>query len=108
MTRIFVGNLPYDMCESQLRVTFERYGRVASVRIPTDLATRQSRGFGFVNMPSLDDADEAITRLSGTSIKGRELTVNEARDHRNDGPAAADANCARSRALQMFDELLSG
>ena len=107
MTSIFVGNLPYDTCESELRSAFERYGRVASVRIPTDQATRKSRGFGFVIMPSLDDADEAIARMSGASIKGRALTVNEARHERNERPGQSGANSERSRALRIFNELLS-
>ena len=56
---IFVGNLPFNVREEDLRQAFERFGRVASVRIMTDPSTSQCRGFAFVSMPSLDDADEA-------------------------------------------------
>ena len=79
MTSIFVGNLSYDTSESALLATFERYGRVRSVRVPTDAVTGKSKGFAFVDMPSLDDADEAIKRLNGSSLAGRTIVVNEAR-----------------------------
>ena len=106
MTNIFVGNLPYDICESQIQCAFERFGRVASVRISKDRATQRSRGFGFVRMPFLDDADEAIKRLSGVSIGGRNLTVNEAQPDRPNGPRNTDQNTSRNQALKMFSDLL--
>jgi len=107
MTDIFVGNLPFKVCETDLRRTFERYGRVASVRIMTDPKTNNSRGFAFVRMPYLDDADEAIKRLSGITMQGRRLTVNESRDARADQrPAESQGeNSHRSAALQFFDAL---
>lgn len=79
MTTIFVGNLSYQTTESELRNVFDRYGRVSSVRVMTDRASGTARGFAFVNMPSLDDAEEAIVRLNGSSLAGRSMTVNEAR-----------------------------
>lgn len=79
MTRIFVGNLSYRATESDLRNAFEPYGRVAGVRIVTDRCTGRPRGFGFVDMPQLDDADEAITRLNNSTFCGRPILVNEAR-----------------------------
>ena len=106
MTNIFVGNLPYDISESQLQRTFERFGRVSSVRLSTDRDTQRSRGFAFVRMPSLDDAEEAITRLSGVVIDGRKLTINEAQPDKPNGPRAADRNASRHQALKMFDDLL--
>lgn len=102
MTNIFVGNLPYNVDESELRREFEQFGRVASVRIVTDPATNRSRGFGFVSMPSLDDADEAITGLSGRSLRGRRLTVNESQ---NDRPRDESHNSARAQALNFFAAL---
>lgn len=104
MTSIFVGNLPYDASEDEIRRIFERFGRVASVRIMTDRTTNRSRGFGFVRMPLLDDADEAIRRLAGIAMHGRRLTVNESEDYPRTN-SVCDDKSARSSALQMFDLL---
>ena len=106
MTSIFVGNLPYDATEQELRAVFERHGRVSSVRIMTEQSTHRSRGFGFVRMP-LDAADEAIQRLSGVAMNGRQLTVNESQDRSGNSRDAVQNNSARSSALQMFDQLCS-
>ncbi len=80
MTNIFVGNLAYQTTEADLRATFERFGKVLSVRMMTDQSTGKSRGFAFIGMPSIDDADEAIVQLNGKSFQGRPLVVNEARE----------------------------
>ena len=85
MTNIFVGNLSYDATDRDLRSTFERYGHVSSAQVITDRGTGKSRGFGFVRMPNLDDADEAIPRLNGASICGRRIAVNVAND-RDESP----------------------
>lgn len=105
MSRIFVGNLPYDAREPELRRRFERYGRVASVRIVCDPGTNRSRGFAFVDMPSLDDADEAIERLAGISMGGRQLTINESKDDRRSPSRVPREKSARQSALEMFDAL---
>jgi len=106
MPNIFVGNLPFDAEESQLRQTFERYGRVTSVRMATDRATNRPRGFEFVYMPSLDDADEAITRLAGTSMGGRRLTINEAQtDVRPLTESQRDAKEKTNALLKLFSSL---
>jgi RNA recognition motif-containing protein len=78
MTQIFVGNLTYTVSENDLTRAFEPYGRVSSVRIMTEPGTGRSRGFAFVSMPRFEDADEAIHRLNGTSLCGRNLVVNQA------------------------------
>lgn len=106
MTSIFAGNLPHDLGESQLRQAFEQFGRVASARIATDPGTRRSRGFGFVRMPVLDDADEAITRLSGASIGGRTLTVNEAREDRPNVSCNGEQVFNRGRARDRSAAIL--
>jgi len=80
MTKIFVGNVPYQMTDRELRSAFERYGRVSNVSVPTDRTTGRPRGIAFVSMPRLDDADEAIARMNGASLGGRRLVVNEAED----------------------------
>ena len=80
MNSIFVGNLPYTACETDLRRLFERHGRVASVRIMTEPGSDRSRGFAFVHMPRIEDAEEAISCVSGVEMNGRRLTVNESQD----------------------------
>ena len=87
MTQIFVGNLAYGTSERELRSAFETYGNVSSVRMVSDHQTGKSRGFAFVAMPYWVDADEAITRLNGTTVAGRQLVVNEA--HGNSNPISS-------------------
>jgi len=80
-TRLYVGNLPFDVDETQLRGLFEKDGRqVSEVKIIMDRDTGRPRGFAFVEMGSQADASGAISALNGTEVGGRALTVNEARD----------------------------
>ncbi len=76
---IYVGNLSYRTTEDDLRVAFEAYGTVSSASIVMDRETHRSRGFGFVEMPSDEEALEAIQGLNGADLGGRALKVNEAR-----------------------------
>lgn len=76
---IFVGNLNFTTTEDELRDAFAQYGEVSSARIIQDRETQRSRGFGFVEMPDDNDAQEAIRQLDGTQMAGRDLRVNEAR-----------------------------
>jgi RNA recognition motif-containing protein len=76
--RIYVGNLSYETTENDLTALFEQVGQVDSVNIITDRDTGRPKGFAFVEMGS-DDAEKAIAQLNGTDVKGRTLTVNEAR-----------------------------
>ena len=76
---IYVGNMPREMGEQELREAFEAHGEVTSARVIKDRYTGESRGFGFVEMPDKAEAQAAISALSGTEVKGRTLTVNEAR-----------------------------
>jgi RNA recognition motif-containing protein len=78
-TKIYVGGLPYSTTEAQLNDLFTAHGTVQSARIITDKFTGQSRGFGFVEMGSAEEAKKAITALNGTQFEGRTLTVNEAK-----------------------------
>jgi RNA recognition motif-containing protein len=73
------------MTEDQLRQEFEQYGEVASCSIVTDKTTGQSKGFGFLEMPSSEEAAAAITGLNGHEIQGRKLNVNEARPREGGG-----------------------
>ena len=80
-TRLYVGNLPFDVDEAQLRGLFEKDGRqVSEVKIIMDRDTGRPRGFAFVEMGSQADASSAISALNGTEVGGRALTVNEARE----------------------------
>ncbi len=80
-TRLYVGNLPFDTDEAQLRTLFQEGGRqVSEVKIITDRDTGRPRGFAFVEMGSQEDADAAINSLNGREVGGRALTVNEARE----------------------------
>jgi RNA recognition motif-containing protein len=76
--RIFVGNLSYQTTESDLTDLFEQAGEVESATIITDRDTGRSKGFAFVEMGS-ENAEKAIAQFNGSDLKGRALTVNEAR-----------------------------
>lgn len=79
MKNIYVGNLSFNAAEHDLESAFGSYGRVDRVHIVRDRETGQSRGFAFVEMSNDDEAENAIRALNGTSIQGRNVTVNEAR-----------------------------
>jgi RNA recognition motif-containing protein len=83
---IYVGNLPYDLTQDELKDVFAAYGDVATVNIITDKMTRRSKGFAFIEMPDKATAEEAVGKLNGFSLKGRNITVSEAkpRTERND------------------------
>lgn len=76
---IYVGNLSHDATEVDLRQAFEAFGQVESINIVKDRFSGESRGFAFVEMPSRSEAQAAITGLSGKTVKGRSVTVDEAR-----------------------------
>jgi RNA recognition motif-containing protein len=76
---IYVGNLSSDVSEDDLRQAFEAFGQIESVTIIKDKYSGESRGFGFVEMPSKSEAQSAIDDLNGKDLKGQNLIVNEAR-----------------------------
>ena len=76
--RLYVGNLSYTTTEESLREAFEEHGAVESATIVTDRDTGRPRGFGFVEMPSSEEAQHAIDAMNGQQLDGRPLTVNEA------------------------------
>jgi RNA recognition motif-containing protein len=76
---IYVGNLAFAITDDELRQAFEAYGKVDTATIIKDKYSGQSKGFGFVEMPSGDEARAAIEGLNGQELKGRNLNVNEAR-----------------------------
>jgi RNA recognition motif-containing protein len=81
---IYVGNLPYNVVEEDLREIFEEYGEVASVKIISDKLTGRSKGFGFVEMDDEQEAKKAIDELNNAEISGRNIKVNESRPKSND------------------------
>jgi RNA recognition motif-containing protein len=84
-TRLYVGNLSYDTTEQELQELFAQAGSVQDVSLPTDRNTGRMRGFGFIQMGSDDDAQEAIRRFNGFVLRDRQLTVNEARPREERG-----------------------
>lgn len=78
-TKLYVGNLSYDMNKNDLEQMFAAHGTVTSVQVITDRETQRSKGFGFVEMGSDQEAQAAIAALNGKEVDGRALTVNEAR-----------------------------
>jgi cold-inducible RNA-binding protein len=82
---IFVGNLNWETTEDELEQLFAPYGTVERVQILLDRETGRSRGFGFVEMPNRNEAQAAIAELNGMEVRGRPLTVNEARDREGRG-----------------------
>jgi len=76
---IYVGSLSYKATEEDLKKEFEGFGQVESVNIVKDRYSGESRGFGFVDMPNKDEAQSAIEGLNGRELKGRKISVNEAR-----------------------------
>jgi cold-inducible RNA-binding protein len=77
--KLYVGNLPYNAAEPELRALFEQVGEIADVTVITDRETGRSKGFGFVEMATEEGAQEAIRRFNGFQMNNRPLTVNEAR-----------------------------
>jgi RNA recognition motif-containing protein len=82
---IYVGNISRTATDQDLKEAFEAFGAVQSVAIIKDKFSGESRGFGFVEMPNKEEGDKAISGLNGKDVKGRTLTVNEARP-RTDRP----------------------
>jgi RNA recognition motif-containing protein len=86
MKKIYVGNLPFSFNEVELRELFAQFGKVVSGRIVIDKFTNKSKGYGFVEMGTIDEATRACAGLHGTTIESRSLTVSIARS----GVAAPD------------------
>lgn len=81
--RLYVGGLPYRTNEQDLISLFEQIGSVTSATVITDRETGRSKGFGFVDMGSDEEGQNAISQLNGTTLDGRTITVNEARERQN-------------------------
>jgi RNA recognition motif-containing protein len=84
-SKLYVGNLAYSMSDESLQTRFSEYGNVVSAKVMMDRDSGRSKGFGFVEMSSSDEAQAAIRGLHGKSIEGRDLVVNEARPKESSG-----------------------
>jgi RNA recognition motif-containing protein len=80
---IYVGNLAADVTDNDLRTAFEAHGEVTSAKVISDMFTRQSKGFGFVEMPEETSARAAIAELNHKELKGKPIIVNEARPNKD-------------------------
>src|SRR5918912_97114 len=83
--KLYVGNLPYQVRDSDLEQAFSQFGQVTSAKVMMERETGRSKGFGFVEMGSDAEAQAAITALNGQQMGGRPLTVNEARPKEGGG-----------------------
>lgn len=83
--KLYVGNLPFDTTEADLRGLFEQHGAVQSVNVISDRETGRSRGFGFVEYEDADSAEKAQRALDGHDFGGRSLRVNEAHERSGGG-----------------------
>jgi RNA recognition motif-containing protein len=79
-TNIYVGNLTFDTTSADLETLFSSHGSVEKAQVITDRDTGRSRGFGFVEMSSSEEANAAISALNGHNVDGRDLTVNIAKE----------------------------
>ncbi len=94
---IYVGNLPYSTTEDELRSAFGAYGEVSRATVITDKFSGQSKGFGFVEMPSDAEANAAIEALNESEMSGRNLRVNEARPREERPPRRDGGGGGRPR-----------
>jgi len=93
--KLYIGNLPFKAQEEELQTLFQQAGSVESVNIIRDKMSGKSRGFGFIEMATVEDAQKAIEMFNGHSLDNRQLTVNEARPQaarspRSSGPRGGE------------------
>lgn len=94
---IFVGSLPFRLEETELKDLFEEFGEVSSAKIITDKLTGRSKGFGFVEMPDDEEAQQAIDSLNGTDFKGRTIVVNKSEERKDRGERRSGFGGGQSR-----------
>src|ERR1041384_1215896 len=98
MMNIYVGNLSYEATQDDVRQAFEAHGQVSSVSIIMDKMTGRSRGFGFVEMPEQAQGQAAISALNLQEIRGRAMTVNEAKPKTDGGGSRGAYGGGRGRS----------
>jgi len=102
--RLYVGNLPFETTEDELHSLFMAHGQVVSAKLITDMATGRSRGFGFVEMATEQEAQTAINQMNNRRSANRELTVNEARPR----PEKSERRWRRDAAASAVDRSNGG
>ena len=90
--KLYVGGLPFSVTDERLKELFESHGTVESAKVITDRYTDRSRGFGFVEMSTEQEAEQAIQALNGTELEGRSLTVNESKPRENRSAGGGSRN----------------
>src|SRR5262249_509729 len=90
-TKLFVGNIPFALDESNLKEIFSQSGNVVSVAIPTDRETGRKRGFAFVEMGTQSEAEAAVKALNGATVEGRQIVVNAANPREERGGSRGGA-----------------
>jgi RNA recognition motif-containing protein len=98
MMNIYVGNLSYEATQDDVRQAFEAHGQVSSVSIIMDKMTGRSRGFGFVEMPEKVQGDAAVAALNLQEVRGRAMTVNEAKPKTDGGGSRGGYGGGRGRS----------
>jgi cold-inducible RNA-binding protein len=83
MKKLFIGNLDYNVTSEDLKEAFAKFGNVVDAVVITDRETRRSRGFGFVEMSTVEEAQEAVKGMNQAELKGRKINVNEAKPQEN-------------------------
>lgn len=105
---IYIGNLPFNATEDEIREVFAGFGQVNSVTIIKDKMSGRSRGFGFVEMADDGEAQSAIQALNGKDFKGRGMVVNEARPREERGPGGGGSRGGYQRNRHTDDRRKSG
>lgn len=95
--KIFVGNLSHEVNEQELNALFAEHGNVSGVRIVRDTSNQMSRGFGFVEMPRKVDAKKALKTLNNFELRGKKMSVNEAKPERDRNSAGGGKNYGKRR-----------
>lgn len=95
--KIFVGNLSPDVNEQELNALFSEHGSVGNVKIVRDISNQMSRGFGFVDMVRKVDAKKAVKTLNDFELKGKKMSVNEAKQERDRNSAGSKKNFSSKR-----------
>jgi cold-inducible RNA-binding protein len=103
MKNLYVGNLPHNTTETELRSIFETYGTVEKVSLVTDRETGRSRGFAFVEMANTSEADQAVVALNGSELGGRMLTINEAKP-KSDSPRGGESRFNGGRGRNNYGD----
>lgn len=101
-TKIYVGNLSYDVSDDDLKGVFAEKGTVLSANVVMDRESGRSRGFGFVEMEDAAAATSAIDELNGSEFRGRKMVVNEARPREDKGPRRGGGHGGGFRPNKRF------